>query len=81
VSGFEAVHLTSGGCGHQAEHVVIVEMENRSFDHYFGTFPAVNGLPGRQVENGLVTGLQAARQQALSEAREQGRKSHVGYGR
>jgi len=25
VSGFEAVHLTSGGCGHQAEHVVIIE--------------------------------------------------------
>jgi len=27
------------------QHVVIIEMENRSFDHYFGTFPGVNGLP------------------------------------
>ena len=26
-------------------HVVVIEMENRSFDHYFGTFPGVNGLP------------------------------------
>jgi len=27
------------------QHVVIIEMENRSFDHYFGTYPGVNGLP------------------------------------
>jgi len=26
-------------------HIVIIEMENRSFDHYFGTYPGVNGLP------------------------------------
>jgi phospholipase C len=27
------------------EHVVIVMQENRSFDHYFGTFPGADGLP------------------------------------
>jgi phospholipase C len=26
-------------------HVVIVVQENRSFDHYFGTFPGADGLP------------------------------------
>ena len=27
------------------KHVVIIMQENRSFDHYFGTFPGANGLP------------------------------------
>ena len=27
------------------QHVVILELENRSFDSYFGTFPGVNGIP------------------------------------
>jgi phospholipase C len=26
-------------------HVVIIMQENRSFDHYFGTFPGANGIP------------------------------------
>lgn len=28
----------------QIKHVVLVMMENRSFDHYFGTFPGVRGF-------------------------------------
>src|SRR5256885_2814624 len=27
------------------QHVVMVMQENRSFDHYFGTFPGANGIP------------------------------------
>jgi phospholipase C len=27
------------------EHLVFIVQENRSFDHYFGTFPGANGLP------------------------------------
>jgi phospholipase C len=27
------------------EHVVIIMQENRTFDHYFGTFPGADGLP------------------------------------
>src|ERR1700730_3716113 len=27
------------------QHIVIIMMENRSFDEYFGTYPGVNGLP------------------------------------
>ncbi len=29
------------------EHVVFVVQENRSFDHYFGTFPGADGIPMR----------------------------------
>ncbi len=27
------------------QHVIIIMQENRSFDHYFGTFPGANGTP------------------------------------
>src|SRR5262249_34861231 len=27
------------------KHVVIIMQENRSFDHYFGTFPGADGIP------------------------------------
>jgi len=29
------------------DHLVFVVMENRSFDHYFGTYPGVDGIPTR----------------------------------
>ena len=35
------------------EHIVIVEMENRSFDEMFGTYPGANGIP--MDGNGLPT--------------------------
>jgi phospholipase C len=37
---------------HKIRHVVIIVQENRSFDHYFGTFPGADGIPMR---NGLPT--------------------------
>src|SRR5947209_19951090 len=30
---------------HKIRHVVIIMMENRSFDEYFGTYPGADGLP------------------------------------
>jgi phospholipase C len=30
---------------HKIQHVIIIMQENRSFDHYFGTFPGADGLP------------------------------------
>ena len=30
---------------HKIKHVVIIMQENRSFDHYFGTYPGAEGLP------------------------------------
>jgi phospholipase C len=33
-------------------HVVIIMQENRSFDHYFGTFPGAEGIP---MQNGTPT--------------------------
>jgi phospholipase C len=35
------------------EHVVIIMQENRSFDHYFGTFPGAEGIP--MDANGIPT--------------------------
>jgi phospholipase C len=31
----------------QIEHVIFIVQENRSFDHYFGTFPGADGIPAR----------------------------------
>jgi len=33
---------------HKIQHVVIIMMENRSFDEYFGTYPGADGLPRDQ---------------------------------
>ena len=31
----------------QLEHLIFIVQENRSFDHYFGTFPGADGIPMR----------------------------------
>jgi phospholipase C len=30
---------------HKIRHVVVIMQENRSFDHYFGTYPGADGIP------------------------------------
>jgi phospholipase C len=30
---------------HKIQHVIVIMQENRSFDHYFGTFPGADGIP------------------------------------
>src|SRR5437870_7506049 len=40
----------SGGSGggpaqQKIQHVIVIMQENRSFDHYFGTFPGADGIP------------------------------------
>ena len=37
---------------HKIQHIVIIMQENRSFDHYFGTYPGADGLPR---QNGQFT--------------------------
>lgn len=39
------------------EHVVIVNKENRSFDHYFGEFPGVDGATQGQIHTGEMIDL------------------------
>jgi len=41
-----AASATPGGGIHTISHVVVIMQENRSFDHYFGTYPGANGIPG-----------------------------------
>ena len=43
-SGLDRVREPAAGID-KIEHVVIVVQENRSFDHYFGTYPGADGLP------------------------------------
>ena len=33
---------------HKIRHVVVIMQENRSFDHYFGTYPGADGFPRQQ---------------------------------
>ena len=37
---------------HKIRHVIIIMQENRSFDHYFGTFPGADGFP---MKDGVPT--------------------------
>jgi phospholipase C len=37
---------------HKIKHVVIIMQENRSFDHYFGTYPGADGIP---MKSGVPT--------------------------
>jgi phospholipase C len=50
-----AVALSTGGCGSLADikHIVILIQENRSFDHYFGSY---RGVAGFQDPNVLALG-------------------------
>jgi phospholipase C len=43
----------------QIKHVIILVQENRSFDHYFGTFPGVRGFDDRSAPGGLGAFQQA----------------------
>ena len=41
------VHAAPPAGIHKIKHVVVLMMENRSFDSYFGTYPGADGLPRR----------------------------------
>ena len=45
--GPKRVHAAPPSGIHKIKHVVILTMENRSFDSYFGTYPGADGLPRR----------------------------------
>src|SRR4051812_12522378 len=38
--------VAQGGVGiAKIQHVIVIMQENRSFDHYFGTYPGADGFP------------------------------------
>jgi phospholipase C len=43
-SGSQSVEAEPQGI-HKIQHIVVIMMENRSFDEYFGTYPGADGLP------------------------------------
>ena len=47
-SGSTAPSGPAGAVGiEKIEHVIVIVQENRSFDHYFGTYPGADGIPMR----------------------------------
>src|SRR5712692_3894870 len=42
---------------HKIKHVVFIIKENRSFDHYFGTFPGADGATSGTISTGEVIPL------------------------
>ncbi len=58
VAGWVAIGSTASrsnaapGDIHKIKHVIIIMQENRSFDHYFGTFPGADGIP---MKDGVPT--------------------------
>src|ERR671937_48410 len=38
---------------HKIKHVIVIMQENRSFDHYFGTYPGADGFP-RNADGGFA---------------------------
>jgi phospholipase C len=42
---FLAPHQAEAATPIPIQHVIMIMQENRSFDHYFGTFPGANGFP------------------------------------
>lgn len=49
---FQATRAADLSGIHKIQHVVIIMQENRSFDHYFGTYPGADGIP---MQNGVPT--------------------------
>ena len=45
VEGGEAGGGDAATAAKKIQHVVVIMQENRSFDHYFGTFPGADGIP------------------------------------
>ncbi len=46
--------------GGKIKHIIVIMQENRSFDHYFGTFPGANGFPAGARALDPRTGLYVA---------------------
>jgi phospholipase C len=45
VAGTTQARPADGDPIHKIEHVVMIMQENRSFDHFFGTYPGADGIP------------------------------------
>ena len=45
------------------QHVILINQENRSFDHYFGTFPGADGIP---MDGGVPTVCSPCRTEAVA---------------
>lgn len=44
-TGSDGGGVDAGLASQKIQHVIVIMQENRSFDHYFGTFPGADGIP------------------------------------
>ncbi len=44
-AGTQRKPVKAPGSIHKIKHVIVIMQENRSFDHYFGTYPGADGFP------------------------------------
>jgi len=40
-----SAHAAGASDVSKIKHIIIIMQENRSFDHYFGTYPGADGIP------------------------------------
>src|SRR5258706_94582 len=50
-------HASTGATTTPIQHVVVIMMENHSFDNLFGTFPGANGATLPQASNPIITDI------------------------
>src|SRR3954454_4732028 len=64
LSAITATAPCAGGTLADVQHVIILIQENRSFDHYFGTYKGVRGFDDRTAPGGAAAFAQAYKQPA-----------------
>ncbi len=60
--GLTTASVVAAGSLKDVKHVVMLMMENRSFDHYFGTMAGVRGFSDPNVQVNPSTGLNTFQQ-------------------
>jgi phospholipase C len=66
---------------HKIQHVVIIMQENRSFDHYFGTFPGADGIPMKNGQPAVcVPDSNGSCQRPYHDARDRNRGGPHNFG-
>lgn len=75
-----SAHAGLPGIG-KIDHVVFIIKENRSFDHYFGRYPGVDGATSGRLASGEVAPLREASDQVWPDIAHASDASYMAYDR